>query len=171
MAPSRVDTLRRFRSLGGVCSSPVSAALLLALLSATSVQPAAAADKAFTDVTVETNRRAYLLGDVVEVKVTNKRDVPIFLPGCESFQLERFVEDSYQAMPVEPCVREGTALLLSPGTRTFEYKPGRDQLKQLLRVTLVFGWGCAEGRALSSARCDDFATVRSSSFRLSTRPE
>ncbi|HCP44694.1 MAG TPA: hypothetical protein DIU15_01470 [Deltaproteobacteria bacterium] len=172
----RLSSIQAIVNILGAASScawllGLGSVLALALLVLQGPSSAWAADPMGPSVTVETSRRAYLLGDVVEITVTNKRDVPIFLPGCESFQLERFEGEAYRSMPLEPCGREGLALPVPPGTKTFEYRPGREQLKQLLRVTVVFGWGCTDARALSSARCSDFATVRSSSFRISSRPE
>lgn len=117
-------------------------------------------------VSVETNRSLYVTGDTVELWVVNGGKVPIALPGCGSFRLERFVGESYEPVPSERCVAEGDAKVLAPGRHVLKWTAPPSHSGDILRFSVAYGWGCEAGRALSQARCADFATVWSPNFRI-----
>jgi|GEM_PF-1803823 len=127
---------------------------------------AAPAAKGPTDVVVETSRQQYVAGDVVEIIVTNKRTAPIFLAGCGSFTVQLFDRESYTSLPTEQCVSEGEALEVAPGTYTLSWQAIGARGGEILRIGLAYGHGCETGRALTQARCTDFATVYSAPFRV-----
>ena len=117
-------------------------------------------------VKLETSRSLYEPGDTVEITITNARSGPIFLSGCGALQLEIFEAESYAPVTVEKCVSEGEALKAPPGELALSFTPGNTRSGQILRVSVAYGWGCEEGKPLSQARCEEFATVRTSNFRV-----
>jgi len=127
-------------------------------------------EKSAIDVIVETNRRTYVLGDQVQISLSNKTAEKVFVPGCQSIQVERFGDDRYEPLPGEHCVAEGNAKALEPGTSEFLFKPKKENLDAPLRVSMVFGIGCVENRPLSQARCRDFGTAYTQSFRVREEP-
>jgi hypothetical protein len=136
--------------------------LVVALLLA----PSASADEPDVGVSVETSRQLYAPGDDVEIVVTNRRPVPVFVMGCGSYQVQRLEDEKYRSLRPEHCVSEGTAIEIPPGKHSLKYVPGGERSGQVLRVALPFGWGCEKDRELSQARCADFATAYSASFRV-----
>jgi len=117
-------------------------------------------------VSVDTNRRTYVLGDVVEIVVDNKAGEKVFLPGCQTYQVERFGDERYQPLEGEHCISEGDARAIDPGQFTLQFQPKLEHIGRPLRISLVYGIGCAEQRPLSQARCRDFGTLYSTSFRV-----
>ena len=144
-------------------------AATLAALAATTLLPIAFAGD--TKVKVETGRQLYEPGDVVEITITNERGAPIALPGCGSFQVEEFVNESYRPIVVERCVSEGEAMHIAPGPFKLSFTPDGARSGQILRVSVAFGWGCEADKPLSQARCDEFATAYSSNFRIGRRSD
>lgn len=140
-------------------------------LLATAAAPLLAGDVAETGVKVETSRALYVPGDKVEITVTNTRRAPVFLAGCNSFQLERFEAETYAPVRGARCVGEGDAVKVPPGTHSLVWEPGSEHSGQVLRLAVAFGWGCDDGRALSQSRCQEFATSYSASFRVGRRSE
>jgi hypothetical protein len=127
--------------------------------------PASASDDA---VSVATGRQVYVPGDSVEISVSNGRKGPIFLPGCGSFVIEVFDENTgrYKPLPTENCVSEGESIEVVPGAFALQWPVPAGRSGGILRVGIVHGWGCEQGRPLSQARCEDFGTSWSSSFRV-----
>ncbi len=122
-------------------------------------------------VKVETSRQLYEPGDVIEISVVNETGAPIALPGCGSFQLEKFVDDAYVRVPTENCVSEGEALKVDPGSFALTYTPDSDLSGNILRISVAYGTSCEEGRPLSQARCKDFGTVTSTNFRVGKKTD
>ena len=120
-------------------------------------------------VALDLSRSMYAPGDLAEVTVNNNRKDSVFLAGCGSYQIELFEAETYSPLPGEHCVSEGEAIEVPPGTHTLAYTPGPELSGKILRVSVSFGWGCEAGRELSQARCADFATVSSTSFRVSKK--
>ena len=116
-------------------------------------------------VSVDTNRRTYVLGDVVQIVVDNKAGEKVFLPGCQTYQVERF-DERYQPLEGEHCISEGDARAVEPGQITLQFQPKLEHIDRPLRISLVYGIGCSEQRPLSQARCRDFGTEHSPSFRV-----
>ncbi len=129
-----------------------------------------AAEPSKIDVTVDTNRRTYVLGDKVQISLNNKTGEKIFVPGCQSIQVERFGDDQYELLPGEHCVAEGNAREVEPGKSEFLFQPREEHLGPPHRVSMVFGIGCTQQRPLSQARCRDFGTVYTQSFRVREEP-
>jgi len=120
-------------------------------------------------VVIELSRSMYAPGDEAKITVTNARKASIFLAGCGGFQVELFESESYTPLPGEHCVSEGEAIEVPPGTHELTYKPKPEHSGSILRIAVPFGWGCTAGRELSQARCTDFATAVSGSFRVSRK--
>ncbi|MBJ93338.1 MAG: hypothetical protein CMP23_02560 [Rickettsiales bacterium] len=127
---------------------------------------AGAGESKLDSVQVDTNRRTYVLGDQVEISLENRRGEDIYLVGCQPYQVERFGEDRYLPLPGEDCVAEGEAQAVSAGETKFVFHPAKEHLDVPLRISVVYGIGCSPKRALSQARCRDFGTVRTPSFRV-----
>ena len=122
-------------------------------------------------VVVETNRSLYESGESVQATVTNKRAATIFVGGCGAIVSERLEDESYVPVRGEPCVTEGKAVKIEAGqSRTFDVKDA-GKSGDVRRFSIAFGWGCADGRALSQARCTEFATAVSPSYRVGKRGE
>ena len=117
-------------------------------------------------VLVETGRSLYVVGDSVDINVHNKRRTPIFVPGCDTWQVEVFSGDMWAPVRGETCSSEGDALAIEVGDRTLEWTAPSRLAGEQVRVALVFGWGCDEGRALSQAACEEFATAYSARFSV-----
>ena len=144
----------------------VSRSLIFLILLSLLAVVCSAAEPSALDVSVDTNRRTYVLGDKVQISLNNKTAEKIFVPGCQSIQVERFGDDRYELLPGEHCVAEGNARALEPGKSEFLFQPKKEHLGPPLRVSMVFGIGCTEQRPLSQARCRDFGTVYTQSFRV-----
>jgi hypothetical protein len=136
--------------------------LIASLLSA----PALFADPPQRPVSVDTNRRTFVLGDLVQIILDNRSGEKVFLPGCQSYQVERFGEQRYEALDGEHCIAEGDARGVAPGETTLQFQTRPEHMDSPLRVVVVYGIGCAGERPLSQARCRDFATIYSPSFRV-----
>jgi hypothetical protein len=148
-----VSSLRFLLALGGS---------LVALASQAAENPA-------PGVTTETNRALYVVGDTVEVTVTNSRNAPIWIAGCNPLSLERFENERYLPVAGARCVGEGDAVKIPPGTHKLSWVATGEHSGQIFRMALAFGWGCEDGRALSQSRCQDFATAYSTSVRVGRR--
>lgn len=122
-------------------------------------------------VSVETSRQLYEPGDTVEIAVTNEATAAVFLPGCGSFQLEVFENESYRRVALEKCASEGEALELPTGQFDLSFVSNSDLSGKILRISVPYGWGCESARPLSQARCTEFATVHSSNFRVGKKNE
>jgi hypothetical protein len=117
-------------------------------------------------VRVETSRQLYEPGDTVEIAVINQAAGTVFLPGCGSFQLEVFENESYRPVEVEKCASESEALEVPNGQFDLSFVSTSALSGKILRISVTYGWGCESARPLSQARCTDFATARSSNFRV-----
>ena len=142
-------------------SRPLAAGLFVAVLTAGGI-----AHSEGESVGIEPSRSMYGAGETAEFTVTNGGSVPIFVAGCATLQLEHFQAEQYVPIASATCVSEGTAVAIAPGTHALSLAPEGRRSGEILRVALTYGWGCEEGRALSQARCDDFKTVYSPSFRI-----
>jgi hypothetical protein len=137
--------------------------ILLLVLAATALPTrAGSAD----GVTVTLSQQAYAQGDVVTVTIENATGKTLFVPGCHPFEVQGFKEEAYARVPREPCTSEGVAKALEPGTHELSYTTGEAEGAGIFRISVVYGWGCAENTPLGRARCEDFATVLSGSFRV-----
>jgi hypothetical protein len=131
--------------------------------------PAIGGDAA--QVVIETSRSLYEPGEVVQATVKNERKTTIFVGGCGALVAERLEDESYSPVRGEPCVTEGQAVRIEPGEEmAFEIKEA-GKSGEVRRVSLAFGWGCNDERPLSQARCTEFATAASPSFRVGRRQE
>jgi hypothetical protein len=142
-------------------SRPLATGLLVAVLTTAGI-----AHSEGESVSIEPSRSMYSAGEAAEFTVTNSGSAPVFVSGCGALQLEHFESEHYLPVRAETCVSEGTALEIAPGTQTLTLAPSGRKGGEILRVGLSYGWGCESGRALSQARCSDFKTVYSSSFRI-----
>ena len=132
------------------------------------VTPAASQD---ADVLIETSRSLYEPGEVVQATVTNKRSGAIFVAGCGAVTAQALRDETYRAVRGAPCVTEGGGIKIEPGkSHAVEFSdPGRSG--EVRRLAVAFGWGCAPGRPLTQARCTDFSTAVSASFRVGRRTQ
>ena len=108
----------------------------------------------------------YGVGETAEFTVTNNGKAPIFVPGCGALQVQHFESETYIPVPAAPCVSEGVAVEVPPGTHTLSFVPDGNRAGQILRVGVSYGFGCESGRELSQARCTNFKTAYSASFRV-----
>ncbi len=140
--------------------------LLPGMLGAESSESSKSSEPSEPGVTIDTNRRTYFVGDVVDIVVENKTPSKVFIPGCQPYQVERFGDERFEAIEGEHCIAEGDARAVGPGKRTLQFHPKAEHVDRPLRVSLVYGLGCAEKRPLSQARCTDFVTIYTRSFRV-----
>ena len=117
-------------------------------------------------VSVATTQQVYAAGDTVTVVVQNDSGRTIFVPGCHPFEVETFQEEDYVRVSREPCPWEGEAKPLPEGKHPFTFVSGETEGSGIFRISLVYGWGCDENAPLGRARCEEFTTVVSGSFRV-----
>ena len=145
--------------------------LSLVMAAAVLLAPGSAAAQEDANVVVETNRQLYEPGEVVQATITNNRAAALFVGGCGAIVVERLEDEVYRSVAGEPCVTEGRAVRIEPGkTLVLDIKEaGRSG--EVRRLSLAFGWGCNDARALSQARCTDFATAVSPPYRVGRRED
>jgi hypothetical protein len=117
-------------------------------------------------VTVSTSQQAYAPGDEVTVVIDNNTGQAIFVPGCHPFEVEEFREDNYLRVTREPCRWEGTSTSLGPGQHELPWATKEEDANRIYRVSMTYGWSCAEGKALSRSGCAEFSSVVSATFRV-----
>ena len=117
-------------------------------------------------VSVSTAQEVYAQGAEVKVVIQNDSGGTIFVPGCHPFEVETFQEESYARVEREACKWEGVAQALPEGTHELTYTSGEALGKGIFRISVVYGTGCREGVRLGRARCEDFATVVTGSYRV-----
>ncbi len=117
-------------------------------------------------VTVTVSQQAFAQGDEVGVTIENATGGTIFVPGCHPFEVEGFKEESYARVQRDKCRSEGVAKALVPGTHELTYTTGEAEGAGIFRISVVYGWGCTADRPLGRARCEDFGTAVSGSFRV-----
>ncbi len=137
--------------------------LCLALLVLLVPRPGASEDA----ISVTTNQQAYVPGDTVSISLQNDTGGPIFLPGCHPFEVEEFREETYLRIKREPCRWEGNAVKLEPGTHEFTYQTTEEDAERIFRVSVAYGTGCRDNSALSRAKCSEFGSAVTASFRVS----
>jgi hypothetical protein len=143
------------------CSLFAAASAILFCLS-----PAFAQD---SGVSVETSRSLYEPSEAVKATVTNNRKQAIFIGGCGAVAAQRLEDEMYRTVVEAPCVTEGRAVQIAPGESvSFELKGG-GKSGEVRRLSVAFGWGCQDARPLSQARCKEFATGVSASYRVGRR--
>ncbi len=147
---------RRCRSLCGRIGFLLCGALLATLL----VPPRSmAADR----VTVSVDKRGYTSGSPITVSIRNRGRTPVYLMGCPTWTVEVFQDEGFKPLPIEDCQWEKEAIELPPGEKTFEwYRSTADEIR--LRLSVVYGTGCAKGLPLSRARCKNTGVAVSPSF-------
>lgn len=117
-------------------------------------------------VSVVTAQEVYAQGDEVTVVIQNDSGSTIFVPGCHPFELESFQEEAYARVPRDICKWEGVARALPAGKHELTYTTSEGTGKGIFRISVVYGSGCREGVPLGRARCEDFTTAVSGSFRV-----
>ena len=118
------------------------------------------------DVVVTVGQPVYAAGDRVTVTIENKTGEAIFLPGCHPFEVEEFRNDAYSRVRRDPCTWEGIATRLEPGSHEFDYATSPDDDNGIFRISVTYGWGCNEALPLGQARCVDFSSSLSASYRV-----
>jgi hypothetical protein len=118
------------------------------------------------DVVVTVGQQVFAPGDRVTIAVENNTGAVIFLPGCHPFEVEEFRNDAYTRVRREPCSWEGTATAIEPGRHEFDYATSPDDDNGIFRISVTYGWGCKGGIALGQARCEDFSSSLSASYRV-----
>jgi hypothetical protein len=155
-------------------SSLVLRVFIAALLCPAAVNAAGAKGRsdrpARVGVTVRVDQRAYGEGVPVKVEVTNRLGERVFLHGCASYAIERFVDDRFVPLAPLRCEWEEDAIALETGSRTFEFSPPHDE-RSIYRLVVTYGLGCREGVPLSRAQCARFGTAYSSTFVSLQTPE
>ena len=136
--------------------------MLLLLLLASHL---AAADPA---VAIEVDRARFPSGEEITAAVTNAMGEPIFVPACETMQVEMFDADKGRWLPfsTRECKETKPAVALTEGTHTLNAHYDTDRFT-VVRLVLVFGLRCRDGYSLEMAGCEEFRAATSKNITIS----
>ncbi len=131
--------------------------LLLAL-------PLAAAEPA---VTIKLDRPRYASGVEIHATVTNALGEPIFVPVCETMQVELFDADKgrWQPASTSSCNETRAAVALAEGTHALSTSFDTDAFT-VIRMVLAFGLRCRDGYSLDMAGCEEFRAATSTNITV-----
>ncbi len=123
-------------------------------------------------VVIEVDRARFPSGEEISAAVTNAMGEPIFVPTCETMQVEMFDADLGRWLPSSTgeCKETKPAVALTEGTHTLTARYEADRFT-VVRLVLVFGMRCREGYSLEMAGCDEFRAATSRNITISPPAE
>jgi hypothetical protein len=129
---------------------------------------AAAADPT---VTIKVARSRIPSGEEIVATVENTMGEPIYVPACETMQVESFDADQGRWLPVpgEGCKETKVAVALPEGNHSLSARYVTDKFA-VVRLVLVFGLRCRDGFALELAGCEDLRAAISGNLTVSPPP-
>jgi hypothetical protein len=123
-------------------------------------------------VTIEVGETRYASGAEITASVTNAMGEPIFVPACETMQVEAFDADNKRWLPASGggCKETKPAVGLTEGTHSLSARFDTDRFT-VVRLVLVFGVRCREGFSLEMAGCEEFRAATSSNITVAPPEE
>ncbi len=113
-------------------------------------------------VTIEVGRSRFPSGAEIVASVTNAMGETIFVPACETMQVEVFDADQGRWLPASSggCKETKPAVGLTEGTHSLTASHDTDRFT-VVRLVLVFGMRCREGYSMEMAGCEEFRAATS----------
>ena len=109
----------------------------------------------------------FSVGEKVKFSIRNDLNEPIFLPGCNNFEIERFESETWESIVTKQCFWEGIAFEIKSGeTKNFDFNATQTGM---FHVSITASTGCQSGKPLSQANCAGSFTAKSKDF-LATEP-
>lgn len=123
-------------------------------------------------VTIVVERTRIPSGEEIVATVENTMGEPIYVPACETMQVETFDADQGRWLPVpgEGCKETRVAVALPEGNHTLTARHTADKFT-VVRLVLVFGLRCRGGFALDLAGCEDLRAATSGNLTVSPPPQ
>lgn len=123
-------------------------------------------------VTLEVQEPRPGSGQQLRVVVENASGGPIFVPPCETMQVESFDEVLTRWIPQQSrtCGTSAPATALAEGEHVLETTISVDQFR-IVRLVLAYGQGCHEGFPLELADCTTHAAAVSRNMPMTPPPE
>jgi hypothetical protein len=118
-------------------------------------------------VTIEVGRSRFASGAEITASVTNAMGETIFVPACETMQVEAFDADQGRWLPAGTgaCKETKAAVGLTEGAHSLSARFETDRFT-VVRLVLVFGLRCREGYSLEMAGCEDFRAATSTNITV-----
>ena len=118
-------------------------------------------------VMIEVERSRFASGAEITASVTNAMGETIFVPACETMQVEAFDADQGRWLPTGTgaCKETKAAVGLTEGTHSLSARFETDRFT-VVRLVLVFGLRCREGYSLEMAGCEDFRAATSTNLTV-----
>ena len=118
-------------------------------------------------VTIEVGRSRFPSGAEIAASVTNAMGETIFVPACETMQVEMFDADQGRWLPASSngCRATKPAVGLTEGAHSLTARHDTDRFT-VVRLVLVFGLRCREGYSLEMAGCEEFRAATSSNITV-----
>ncbi len=118
-------------------------------------------------VVIEVDGQRFPSGVEVTAAVTNAMGEPIYVPACETMQVETFDADQGRWLPqgVGGCTETKPAVALTEGTHTLTARYDTDRFT-VVRLVLVFGLQCRDGYTLEMAGCEEFRAATSKNITI-----
>jgi hypothetical protein len=131
--------------------------------------PAALADPT---VTIHAERSRIPSGEEIVATVENAMGEPIFVPACETMQVEAFDAEQgrWLPSPSRGCKETKVAVALPEGSHTLTASFAAERFT-VIRLVLVFGLRCREGFALEMAGCEDLRAAISGNLTVAPPAE
>ncbi len=118
-------------------------------------------------VTIEVGRSRFPSGAEISASVTNAMGETIFVPPCETMQVEVFDADQGRWLPASSggCKETKPAVGLTEGTHSLTAAHITDKFT-VVRLVLAFGLRCREGFSLEMAGCEEVRAATSSNITV-----
>ena len=123
-------------------------------------------------VSIEVASSRFASGAEITASVTNAMGESIFVPACETMQIESFDEEQGRWLPTSSggCRETRAAVGLTEGTHSLSARFETDRFS-IVRLVLVFGMRCREGFSLEMAGCEEFRAATSMNLTVAPAEE
>jgi len=123
-------------------------------------------------VAIHVEGSRYDSGAEIVASVTNAMGEPIYVPACDTMQVETFDADHGRWIPAAArgCTETKVAVALPEGDHSLTARFETDRFA-IVRLVLVFGLRCRAGFALDMAGCEEFRAATSSNLTVTPPPE
>ncbi|MFH1466784.1 MAG: hypothetical protein ABIO70_20530 [Pseudomonadota bacterium] len=123
-------------------------------------------------VTIHVERSRIPSGEQIVATVENAMGEPIYVPACETMQVEAFDADQGRWLPTpsQGCKETKVAVALPEGSHTLSASYVTDKFS-VVRLVLVFGLRCRDGFALELAGCEELRAATSGNLTVAPPAE
>lgn len=121
-------------------------------------------------LSVSINKKLFEKGESIEIILENKAKDIVYLPGCQEYTVQKFLNGKYVDLPQTSyeCSSEKNSLELPFGKKIVKYEPSYKESENL-RIAVVYGIGCQKNVPLSSSFCKSFDVSYSTAFSTRTK--